>query len=123
MSDPRYGKLTQLLTGYSTALRRRDRVWIEAAEIPEDFVVELIRAVRARGAEPYVRISTGRISREIGRGVTEAGLKLSGKHELAWMKTMQAFIALRGSQNSFESSDIPAAVSYIPLTLPTKHEV
>jgi hypothetical protein len=40
--------------------------------------------------------------------MTEAGLKLSGKHELAWMKTMQAFIALRGSQNSFESSDIPA---------------
>jgi aminopeptidase len=108
MSDPRYGKLTQLLAGYSTALRRGDRVWIEAAEIPEDFVVELIRAVRARGAEPYVRVSTGRISREIGRGVTEAGLKLSGKHDLAWMKTMQAFIALRGSQNSFESSDIPA---------------
>jgi aminopeptidase len=108
MSDPRYARLTELLTGYSTALRKGDRVWIEAAEIPEDFVVELIRAVRARGAEPYVRVSSGRISREIGRGVTERGLKLSLKHELAWMKTMQAFIALRGAQNSFESSDVPS---------------
>lgn len=108
MSDPRYARLAEVLTGYSTALQKGDRVMIEVAEIPEDFVVELIRAVRARGAEPCVRISSGRISREIGRGVTERGLKLSGKHELAWMKTMQAFIALRGAQNSFESSDVPA---------------
>jgi aminopeptidase len=108
MSDPRYHRLTEILTGYSTALRRGDRVWIEAAEIPEDFVVALIRAVRAKGAEPYVRVSSGRISREMSRGVTERSLKLSLKHELGWMKTMQAFIALRGAQNGFESSDVPA---------------
>ena len=61
MSDPRYARLAEVLTGYSTALRRGDRVWIDVAEIPEDFVVALIRAVRARGAEPCVRISSGRI--------------------------------------------------------------
>ena len=50
MNEPRYRKLADLLTGYSTCLRRGDRVWIDASEIPEDFVVELIRSVRARGA-------------------------------------------------------------------------
>ncbi len=97
-----------MLTGYSTALRKGDRVWIDAAEIPEDFVVELIRAVRRRGAEPFVHLHCGKVSREIGRGVTEAGLKFSLKHNLAKMKAVQAYIALRGSQNSFEGSDIPA---------------
>ena len=108
MNDPRYRRLAELLTGYSTALRRGDRVWIDAAEIPEDFVVELIRAVRARGAEPFVHLQGGKVSREIALGSTARSLRFSLRHDLAKMKAMQAYIALRGSQNSFENSDVPA---------------
>jgi aminopeptidase len=108
MNDPRYRRLAELLTGYSTALRRGDRVWIDAAEIPEDFIVELIRAVRVRGAEPFVHLHGGKVSREIARGSTARSLRFSLRHDLAKMKAMQAYIALRGSQNSFENSDVPA---------------
>ena len=108
MNDPRYRRLAELLTGYSTALRRGDRVWIDAAEIPEDFIVELIRAVRAHGAEPFVHLHGGKVSREIARGSTARSLRFSLRHDLAKMKAMQAYIALRGSQNSFENSDVPA---------------
>jgi aminopeptidase len=108
MNDPRYRRLAELLTGYSTALRRGDRVWIDAAEIPEDFVVELIRAVRGRGAEPFVHLHRGKVSREIARGSTARSLRFSLRHDLAKMQAMQAYIALRGSQNSFENSDVPA---------------
>jgi len=108
MNDSRYRRLAELLTGYSTALRKGDRVWIDAAEIPEDFVVELIRAVRARGAEPFVHLHAGKISREIARGSTARSLRFSLRHDFAKMKAMQAYIALRGSQNSFENSDVPA---------------
>ena len=108
MKESRYARLADVLTGYSTALRRGDRVWIDAAEIPDEFILELIRAVRARGAEPFVHLHHGLISREMSRGATEAGLQFLRKHDLAKMKGMQAYIALRGSQNSFEGSDIPA---------------
>ena len=107
MKEPRYRKLADLLTGYSTALHKGDRVWIDASEIPEEFVVELIRSVRARGADPFVHLHAGKISRELGRGVTEKALKFSLRYELPKMKEMQAYIALRGSQNAFESSDVP----------------
>jgi aminopeptidase len=100
--------LADLLTGYSTALRKGDRVWIDAAEIPDDFVVELIRSVRARGAEPWVHLHAGQVSRELGRGVTEKALRFGLRHELRKMREMQAYIGLRGSQNAFESSDVPA---------------
>jgi len=108
MKEPRYRKLADLLTGYSTALKKGDRVWIDAAEIPDDFVVELIRSVRARGADPFVHLHAGQVSRELGRGVTAKALRFSLRHDLRKMKEMQAYLALRGSQNAFESSDVPA---------------
>jgi len=108
VSEPRYRRLADLLTGYSTRLRRGDRVWIDAAEIPEEFLIELIRSVRARGADPFVHLHAGQVSRELGRGITERALRFSLRHELRRMKEMQAYIALRGSQNAFESSDVPA---------------
>ena len=107
MKEPRYRRLADLLTGYSTALRRGDRVWIDASEIPEEFVVELIRSVRDRGADPFVQLHAGKVSRELGRGITEKALRFSLRHELRKMREMQAYIGLRGSQNVFESSDVP----------------
>ena len=102
MKESRYARLADVLTGYSTALRKGDRIWIDAAEIPDEFLLLLIRAVRARGAEPFLHLHRGAISREMARGATEAGLQFMRKHDLAKMKGMQAYIALRGTQNSFE---------------------
>ena len=62
MRESRYARLADVLTGYSTALRRGDRVWIDAAEIPDEFLLLLIRAVRARGAEPFLHLHRGAIS-------------------------------------------------------------
>ena len=47
MKESRYVRLADVLTGYSTALRKGDRIWIDAAEIPDEFLLVLIRAVRA----------------------------------------------------------------------------
>jgi leucyl aminopeptidase (aminopeptidase T) len=47
MTDPRYTKLARLLVEYSTALRKGDRVLLDMIEVPDEFTVELIRAVRA----------------------------------------------------------------------------
>ena len=48
MTDPRYTKLARLLVEYSTALRKGDRVLLDMIEVPDEFTVELIRAVGRR---------------------------------------------------------------------------
>jgi len=48
--DLRYEKLAKVLTGFSTRLKKGDRVLIDAFDIPDLMVVVLIRAARTFGA-------------------------------------------------------------------------
>lgn len=106
--DPRYAQLAEVLTGYSTALKKGERVLIDAFDIPEEMVVVLVEAVYRRGAMPYVQMHNARVSRALALGMKEDQLKFSSRIELERMKGMQAYIALRGAHNIFETSDVPA---------------
>ncbi len=108
MNDPRFAKLAGVLTGHSTLLKKGERVLIEAFDIPDLMVVELIREVCRRGAIPYVQLSRARIARELLREVTAEQISVAAELEMARMKKMDAYIALRGAENIFESSDVPA---------------
>ena len=106
--DPRYSQLAAGLTGFSTSLAKGERVLIDAFDIPDAMVIALIRAVRARGAHPYVQIHRARVTRELSVGAEEAQFSVHADVELARMQRMDAYIAIRGSENIFESSDVPA---------------
>jgi aminopeptidase len=106
MTDPRYTKLARLLVGYSTALKKGDRVLLDMIDVPDEFSVELIRAARSAGAVPLVEVRHGRITREVLRGTETRHAQLVRDVELARMKKMQAYIALRGSANINETSDV-----------------
>lgn len=106
--DPRFTQLAEGLCGFSTSLKRGERVLIDAFDVPDAMVVALIRAARDRGALPYVQIHRARITREIMLGAEEAQFEPAAEIELARMQKMDAYIALRGSENIFEASDIPA---------------
>ena len=108
MHDPRFDKLAKSLTGFSTALRRGDKVLIDAFDIPAEMTIALVRAARELGALPFVQVQQARITRELARGAEAAQYDLLSKHELARMKQMDAYIAVRGSDNIAEMSDIPA---------------
>ncbi len=106
--DPRYAQLAKVLCGFSTALKKGENVLIDAFDVPDDFVVALIRAARERGATPMVNVHRARIGRELVMGGTRDQFKLGADLEMARMKKMDAYIAVRGSDNIFEGSDIPA---------------
>jgi len=108
MTDPRYTKLAKLLVEYSTHLKRSDRVLIDAIDIPDDFTVELMRIVRRAGATPLVEVRHGRVTREVLRGTSNEHASLVRDIEMFRMKRVQAYIALRGSANINESSDVPS---------------
>ena len=107
MIDPRLTQLARNLTHYSTNLKEGERVLIDAFDVPDEIVIELVRAARERGAVPYVNLNHARVSREISLETTEEALRTQCAIELQRMKNMDAYIALRGSLNIFESSDVP----------------
>src|SRR5438270_2991072 len=107
MHDPRYDKLAKVLVEYSTRLKRNESVLIETFDVPDEMMVALIRAARKAGANVMTQVHRARISRELALNATERQLNLSAIHELARMKKMDAYIAVRGSSNITELSDVP----------------
>jgi aminopeptidase len=106
MHDARFDKLAKLLVEYSTRLKRNENVLIEAFDVPDEMTIALVRVARKVGAIPFVQVQRARISREIALKATERQLDLTAAHELARMKKMDAYIALRGSHNIAELSDV-----------------
>src|SRR5437667_183875 len=107
MHDARFDKLARLLVEYSIRLKRNETVFIESFDAPDEMAIALIRAVRKAGATPLVQIQRAQVSRALAIEVTERELNLMARHELARMKKMDAYIAVRGSNNITELSDVP----------------
>lgn len=107
MTDPRYAELASVLTGHSTQLKKGEAVLVDLFDVPDEMGVALVRAVREAGAIPNVQIHSSRLTRELQLAATDAQVTLASSLELARMKRMQAYIAVRGSHNVTELSDVP----------------
>ena len=107
MNDPRFQELARQLTAYSTSLKKGERVLLDLYDVPESFAVSLIRAARSKGALPIVRIHSAAISREMLMQATGPQYEMVAKHLLGEMQDMDAYIAVRGSHNIAEQSDVP----------------
>ena len=107
MNDARFDKLAKLLVEYSVRLKRDEAVLIEAFDVPDEMTIALVRAVRNVGGIPFTQIQRAQVSRALALEASERQLNLAASHELARMKKMQAYIAVRGSNNITELSDVP----------------
>ena len=110
MTDPRYTKLAKLLVNYSCKLKQGERILLDMIDVPDEFTVELIRAVRAAGATPFVETRHTRVGRELLLGTNATHAADVRDLELARMKKMQAYIAVRGSANATENADVPGGL-------------
>jgi len=108
MTDPRYQKLAKLLVNYSTQVKKGDRALLELIDVPDAFSIELMRAVRAAGGTPFVEVRHTRVTRELLLNMTGRQAALARDLELRRMKKMQVYIAIRGSENASENSDVPS---------------
>ena len=109
MSDPRYPKLAKLLVEYSCQLKAGEAVLLDLIDTPDEFAVALMRATRAVGAIPLVEVRHSRIIREVQLDTSEAHAEMVRDVELSRMKSVQAYIAVRGSANASENADVPSA--------------
>jgi aminopeptidase len=107
MHDARFDKLAKLLVQYSTRLKRNETVLIEGFDIPDEMMIALIRAARKAGGVPFAQTYHARVNRALALEASDRQLNLMASHELARMKKMDAYIAVRGSNNVTELSDVP----------------
>ncbi|HNW58538.1 MAG TPA: aminopeptidase [bacterium] len=109
MLDPRLESLARTIVRHSLQLRRDEKVYLEATDIPAEMVNALIREIRAAGARPLVTLRQTAVLRELYRSSDHAGMELLGRHEAAQLAEVQAYIGLRGAHNITELSDVPDA--------------
>jgi aminopeptidase len=107
MTDPRYTKLASLLVNYSTQIKEGDRALLELTDVPDEFSIALMRAVREAGGTPLIEVRHTRITREVMKDTNARHAALVRDVELHRMKKVQAYIAVRGSANSSETADVP----------------
>lgn len=120
--DTRITKLSDVLVNYSCSVQKGERVLISyEGDCSKNLVRQLIKDVYQAGGFPFVEIRDSQITREIMLGAEEAQIKFINEINLAEMKGMDAYIAIRAGLNSSELSDVPAAKLnlYNTLTRPT----
>ena len=108
MTDERINLLAKNLINYSCALKKGEKVLIEAKGVDYMLVNALIKETYKVGGYPFVEIFDNRVSRELLLGETEELAKLRAKYDGYRMAEMDAYIGIRGGNNCNENSDVPS---------------
>src|SRR5687768_8188383 len=110
MTDPRVTRLAELLCSHSIELNQDDSLLIHAFDIPEEAVAEVVRVAQQTGAKVAVRLESALVRRQLMHGMTEANARTIAEIEKHEMEQMTAYIALRGTHNYAEGSDVPSEI-------------
>ncbi len=108
MHDPRLDKLASQLIKHSVTLKKGEHILFDLYDTPADMGIALVRAARAAGGIPHVQVHDARLAREMQMGATEKQYEAWSGVQMNLIERMQAYIAIRGSHNITESSDVPA---------------
>ncbi|MGL4485079.1 MAG: aminopeptidase [Anaerovoracaceae bacterium] len=107
--EKRIKELADLLVNYSCKIKKNEKVLISyEGDDCKDLVRKIIQNVYKCGAFPYTEIRDSEITREVLLHCSEEQIKFLNDTQLDQMKGMDAYIAIRGGDNSAELSDVPS---------------
>ena len=108
MHDPRLERLAEILVDHSCQVADGEKVLIEAFDLPNPAIVcRLVELVSERGGVPLVSYKNNAVLRSLYRHGTSEGMTLSGELERNRMERMDAYIGIRGAENSSQFADVP----------------
>ncbi len=119
-------KLAHNLVNYSCALKKGEKVLIDAIGVPNDLPIAIVEEAYKVGAYPFVNVIDNSIQRAIYSGLNEEQTKLWADIDSVRMKNMDAYIGIRGGDNSFELSDVDGdkmAIYQNFYSLPVHHNI
>ena len=106
--DNRIRKLSDMLVNYSCKIQKGEKVLISyEGNSCLPLAKALIRDVYKAGGLPYTEIRDSSLNRELLIHCNEEQLEFMKEYQLAQMKGMNAYIAVRASDNSAELADVP----------------
>lgn len=108
MRDPRTRQLAQLIVRHSTRIQPGDAALVEAFDMTDGLVLDLVEEIQAAGGIPVVSLRSNAVIRAQLQGATEAQLAVQSEVELHQMKQVQAYIGIRASDNVSELADVPS---------------
>ena len=126
MTDERINKLAHNLVNYSCALKKGEKILIEAKGVDYMIVNAIVKEVYKVGGLPFVEIFDNRVTRELLMGETEELARLRAKYDGYRMAEMDAYIGIRGGNNSNENSDVPEKIMQLDgefYSHPVHHEL
>jgi aminopeptidase len=107
--DDRIKKLAKGLVGYSCDVKPGERVLVSyEGECTKELVLSIIDEIYAAGAFPYTEIRDSQITRQVILQADKPQIEFLCETQLAQMKGMDAYIAIRAGANSSELSDVPS---------------
>ena len=106
MRDARINDLARLLITHSTSLKKGEHILIEAFDIPHEMTLALIEETRKAGGHPHVALRSNLVNRALIDDADAAQLEAWADHDINRMKTMDAYLGIRGSNNVSEMSSI-----------------
>lgn len=109
MRDPRVERLADILLDYSVAIQPGENLLIELMGAGIPLAEALIRGAYRRKARPFVQVREAGLQRLLLMEIGEEHIKQWSELEQVQMKAMQAYIGIRGVENSFEQKDVPSS--------------
>jgi aminopeptidase len=107
MIDPRITKLADVLINYSCAVKKDEKILIEAIDVPLEFTCECVRLARQAGGIPLVKLESNQLRRAMMLHGSREGWDTIAEAEKFVMDRVQCYIGARGSPNVSELSDVP----------------
>jgi aminopeptidase len=108
MRDQRLNKLARLLVRHSMGVNPGDKVLIDVFGERTDLARALVPEVYQAGGYPFIQLNNQALLRAMLLDTSEEHMKRMAEMDLERMKAMDCYVAIRGSENVNELSDVPA---------------
>ncbi len=106
MIDQRLKKLAQNLVNYSIKLKPNEKCLINAIDVPDEFVTEIIDNVWKCGGIPIVKTTSSKVKSHLTPNYTKEIIEFNTKLEIPLWESLQAAIIVDGSANPFNSNNV-----------------
>ena len=107
MTDPRFEQLADVLINHSTGLQPGENILVETWDIPESMIISVVEAARKAGGHVHLHPHNSRIQRAQLQDASDDEIMSIASVDLERMKKMDAYLGIRGSENSSEMSGVP----------------
>ena len=106
MKDPRLEQMAQGLINYSVHLKPGEKILIEVIDSGYPLALAIIDEVYRVGGIPFVTVRNRQVDRKLMLQAGQTQLSKMSEYELAQMREMDAYLAIRASENANETADV-----------------